>query len=113
MARTVKARLQDMAEAIAGIEDTLNGKRYEDFAQVWHLQKATERGLEIISEASRSLPEALKAQSPEVPWVEMAGIGNVLRHEYQRVEPLIIWNIVGKHLPVLKAAVAVLQAQDE
>lgn len=111
MPRTVKARLQDMADAIAGIEETLAGKGYEEFARVWHLQKATERGLEIISEASRSLSAEMKALTPEVPWPEIAGIGNVLRHDYQRIEALIIWNIVGKHLPGLKAALTTMQAQ--
>lgn len=111
--RTAKARLQDVAEAIAGIEDTLAGKTYEDFAAVRHLQKATERGLEIISEASRSLPPELKVLASEVPWPEIAGIGNILRHDYQRVESRIIWNIVGKHLPVLTASLPLLQARAE
>jgi uncharacterized protein with HEPN domain len=38
-----------------------------------------ERGIEIISEASRHLPDELKARHPEIPWPKVAGIGNVLR----------------------------------
>ena len=44
-----------------------------------------ERGIEIISEASRRLPDELKARHPEIPWSKVAGIGNVLRHEYERI----------------------------
>src|SRR5438876_11972882 len=39
-----------------------------------------ERGIEIISEASRRLSDELKAGHPEIPWSKVAGIGNVLRH---------------------------------
>ena len=66
---------------------------------------AVTRCLEIISEASRGLAEANKAAHPSVPWNDIAGIGNILRHEYHRVEPLIIWNITVEHLPVLADAV--------
>ena len=44
-----------------------------------------ERALEIISEASRRLPEDLKARHPSIPWPKVAGIGNVLRHDYEHV----------------------------
>jgi len=41
--------------------------------------------LEIISEASRRLPEELKARHPEISWRQMAGAGNVYRHDYEDV----------------------------
>jgi uncharacterized protein with HEPN domain len=49
-----------------------------------------ERGIEIISEASRRLPPAMKTRHPEIPWSKVAGIGNVLRH------------VVHDNLPLLK-----------
>lgn len=103
--RNAQVRLEDIAEAIAGIRAALAGVVFDDFAQSWPLQRAVERGLEIISEASRGLAEANKAAHPSVPWNDIAGIGNILRHEYHRVEPLIIWNITVEHLPVLAVAV--------
>lgn len=104
-ARSVRLRLDDIREAIDGIVATIGGTDFETFRTVWHLRRATERGLEIISEASRSIPEDLKALAPEIPWPEIAAIGNILRHEYQRVEPLIVWNIVERHLAPLSTAV--------
>jgi len=98
-------RLEDILEAIAGIERMLEGITFDVFAATWHLQRAAERGLEIISEASRSIPAEMRALEPEIPWPQIASIGNLLRHEYQRVEPLIVWNIVEGHLPHLKIAV--------
>ncbi len=69
------------------------------------MQRAVERGLEIISEASRGIPEEQKANHPDVPWAQIAGIGNILRHEYHRVEPVIVLNITQEHLPSLARAV--------
>jgi uncharacterized protein with HEPN domain len=43
--------------------------------------------------------------------MQIAGIGNVLRHEYHRVEPAIVWNIMEGHLPVLAVAVRSLLAE--
>lgn len=74
------------------------------------MQRAVERALEIISEASRAIPDERKAGYPDVPWSQIAGIGNVLRHEYHRVEPVIVWNITQTHLPVLAVAVQRMRA---
>jgi uncharacterized protein with HEPN domain len=109
MARTIDARLQDILDAIDGIHQTLAGHDFESFTATWHLQKATERGLEIISEASRHIPPEMKAMVADVPWTEIAGIGNVLRHDYQRVEALIVWNIVEAHLVHLEEAARTIQ----
>ena len=109
MTRTVTARLDDILDAIAGIRETLHGQDFETFAKTWHLQKATERGLEIISEASRAIPANMKGGAVNIPWTEIAGIGNVLRHDYQRVEPLIIWNIVDAHLGPLEQAIKTMR----
>jgi len=58
------------------------------------MQRAVERGLEIISEATRHIPDDYKALAPEIPWPQIAAIGNLLRHEYQRADNSAIWNIV-------------------
>lgn len=63
-----------------------------------------ERGIEIISEASRHLNEELKARHPEIPWSKVAGIGNVLRHEYERVAHDVLWRVVSNDLPPLENA---------
>ena len=108
--RSTQVRLGDIAEAIAGIRAALADVTFDIFQQSWALQRAVERGLEIISEASRRLPDADKAAHPSVPWNDIAGIGNILRHEYHRAEPLIIWNITVEHLPALASAVEVLRS---
>jgi uncharacterized protein with HEPN domain len=92
MAKGIVARIRDMLETIDELEHATAGKRFEDFQRDWLLRKAAERGVEIISEASRHLPEELKARHPYPRWRHVAGIGNVLRHEYHRVEDQIVWS---------------------
>jgi uncharacterized protein with HEPN domain len=48
----------------------------------------------IVSEASRHLADELKARHPEIPWAKVAGIGNVLRHDYENVAAPIMWKLV-------------------
>lgn len=68
-------------------------------------QRAVERCIEVISEASRHIPDAIKAKHPEIPWSDVAAIGNVFRHEYHNVAARIVWDTVRLHLPPLDAAI--------
>lgn len=63
------------------------------------------RCLEIISEASRRLPNDLKGRHPHIIWRQVADAGNVYRHDYEDVAAPIIWNTVTLALPILKAAI--------
>ena len=66
---------------------------------------AVTRCLEIVSEASRRLPDDVKARHPDVPWSRMAGAGKVYRHDYEDVLASILWNTVRHHLHSLDDAV--------
>jgi uncharacterized protein with HEPN domain len=61
-----------------------------------------ERGAEIVSEASRRLPDALKSRHPQIPWKRVAGIGNVLRHDYDVVSARVLWNLARNDLAPLE-----------
>lgn len=77
------------------------------------MQRAVERGLEIISEASRHVPADLKALAPDIPWRQIAAIGNLLRHEYQRADVAATWNIIDEHLGPLAGAIDQLIVEAE
>jgi uncharacterized protein with HEPN domain len=91
MPRRVAAVLADMLDAIDGIEQAVAGKSLAAFEKDWLLRHGVERGIEIISEAARHLPDTLTAEAPAIPWDRGRGIGNVLRHEYHRVADDIVW----------------------
>jgi uncharacterized protein with HEPN domain len=73
----------------------------EAFEADWQKQWLAERGVEIISEASRHLTEALKARHKNIPWPKVAGVGNVQRHEYGRIAAPVMWTLVRDSLPQL------------
>ena len=66
---------------------------------------AVTRALEIVSEASRRLPETTKQRHGGIPWADIAGAGNVYRHDYMDVRERILWRTVQKDLSPLLAAV--------
>ncbi len=99
-----------MLESIRGIEKAIAGKIFRDYERSWVLRSALERGVEVISEASRHLSRELRSQHKDVRWRDIAGIGNILRHEYQRVDSQIIWNAVKDDLPALKKALLAMKA---
>ena len=66
---------------------------------------AVTRCLEIISEASRRLPDTLKARHPSIAWRQMAGAGNVYRHDYEDVAARFVWKTLRDDLPPLRAVV--------
>jgi uncharacterized protein with HEPN domain len=68
---------------------------------------AVTRCLEIISEASRRLPDDLKARHPAIAWKQMAGAGNVYRHDYEDVAAQFVWDTVQRALPSLRKVVEV------
>lgn len=67
---------------------------------------AVTRCLEIISEASRRLPDELKARHPSIAWQQIAGAGNVYRHDYEEVEAQFVWDTVQRGLAPLRTVVA-------
>ncbi len=72
------------------------------FEADWQRKWLVERGVEIISEAGRHLPDELKARHPEIPWQKVAGIGNVLRHDDERVAAPVLWKLAQADLPELE-----------
>jgi uncharacterized protein with HEPN domain len=66
---------------------------------------AVTRCLEIISEASRRLPADLKARHPSIAWRQMAGAGNVYRHDYEDVAAQYVWETVQLALPPLRVVI--------
>jgi len=52
----------------------------------------------------------LQATQPQIPWAQIIGIGNVLRHEYHRISDTVVWNVVQDRLQPLQAAIEAMEA---
>jgi uncharacterized protein with HEPN domain len=101
-ARSPAPRLQDIVEAIEHLRTVTAEITLDQFEADWQKRWLVERGMEIISEASRHLGAELKTRHPEIPWPKLAGIGNVLRHEYERIAPEILWNVIQNDVAELE-----------
>jgi uncharacterized protein with HEPN domain len=99
--RITSPRLADIVEAIERIDRVLDSVSLDAFEQDWEKRWLIERGIEIISEASRRLPDEIKKRRSEIPWAKVAGIGNVLRHDYDRAAPDLLWKLARDDLPAL------------
>jgi uncharacterized protein with HEPN domain len=114
MPRKVGHAVHDILEAIDRIGEITRNKTLSDFENSWQMHWLVQRAIEIISEASRAIPNDLLATRPEIPWPRVQGIVNVLRHEYSGLSDRIIWNVVVDELPRLKAAIeAIASAMKE
>jgi len=82
------------------------GVEYEGFRDYIRTVFAVTRCLEIISEASRRLPEDMKRRYPSIAWRDIAGAGNVYRRDYEDVVAKLVWDTVQLALPPLRAAVS-------
>ena len=106
--------LGHMQDAIKGIESATADINFETYCSTWVIKHAVQRGIEIISEASRHLPAELTSQQPDIPWPKVRGIGNILRHYYHNIEDEVIWKLVQDDLAQLRDAVqALMTALDE
>lgn len=104
MARDPRIYIGHMLEAIANIEADTAGFDFERFCKDRRVRQLVERNLEIVSEASRRLPADLKIAERQISWRDIAGIGNVIRHDYHDTYPTILWETCTTDLKALKSA---------
>jgi len=99
------AALRDMEHHVTLATQFVQGMDFQTFRDDTRTVYAVTRCLEIISEASRRLPNELKARYPSVAWKDMAGAGNVYRHDYEDVAAKVVWDTVQLALPPLREVV--------
>jgi len=93
--------LNHILDAIERIESYVAVGR-ETFLSTPHWQDATIRQLEIIGEATKRLSQNLRSENDHVPWRRVAGLRDVLIHNYMGVDLEAVWQITQKDIPGLK-----------
>jgi len=94
--------LKDILESIELIEQFVTGMELEDFKKDIKTSDAVIKRFENIGEATKNIPEEIKAGYPEVPWKEMAGMRDKLVHFYFGVKHELVWAAVKNRLPSIK-----------
>lgn len=97
-------RFTDIVDNIDRIEQFTQGLNAKSFAANDQVIFAVKYALVIISEATVKLGDAAPDLRPDIPWREIRGLGNRLRHEYDTVDLARIWLVAERNLPLLKAA---------
>jgi len=101
----IRRWLNDIRHHIIMAQNFVGGMSFDEFRNDLRTTYAVTRCLEIISEASRRLPDELKARHPAIAWKNMAGAGNVYRHDYEDVAVSFVWVVLEDHLPSLRMVV--------
>jgi uncharacterized protein with HEPN domain len=105
MPRDFKVYLDDILLAIAKIQKFTKKFNFKKFSSDEKTFDAVVRNLEVIGEAIKKIPPGLKSDYPDIEWRKIAGLRDILIHEYFGVDTEIIWDIVKNKLPDLKKQV--------
>jgi uncharacterized protein with HEPN domain len=97
--------LRDILDGIDMIVQFVRGMDLEEFREDPKTVAAVERKLLLVSEAAMRLGEDAECLCPGLPWHNIRGIGNWLRHRYDRVDVDTVWNTVVDDLPPLRSGV--------
>lgn len=97
-------RVRDILDATRAIRSFVEGMDEFSFRSDRRTLDAILRNLTVIGEAARHIPEEFRARFPEVPWLEMSDMRNVVVHEYFGVDVGILWQTATKDVSELEAA---------
>lgn len=94
--------LKDILDAMESIERFVQGIDREAFESDDKTSSAVVRKFEIIGEATKHIPDDIRAENPQVPWSEMAGMRDRLIHAYHGIDYDLIWTAIKERIPPVK-----------
>ena len=100
--REVGLFIDDILDCIQKIEEYSAALTEEEFEVNFKDQDAIFRRLKIIGEAIKNIPEEIRKQFPEIPWRNIAGLRDVLIHNYFGIMPGRLWKVIKQDIPPFK-----------
>jgi uncharacterized protein with HEPN domain len=106
--------LQDIVDMLTKVEQFTTSMTFEEFKSDDKTIFAVVRALEIVGEATKHIPVAVRNRHPDLPWRNMAGMRDKLIHDYLDVDLDIVWKTATELIPLLKPQVAeVIEAESK
>ncbi|MCM2265409.1 MAG: DUF86 domain-containing protein [Desulfuromonadales bacterium] len=100
--RDIADYLVDILQAIDDVAEFTADMNYSQFAEDKKTVNAVIRSLEVLGEATKHVPAAFRNRHPEIPWSKMAGMRDVLIHDYMGVDHMTVWKVAKERLPELR-----------
>lgn len=108
MKKNPKTFLEHIIESIEDIEKYTKGQTKEKFSKAKMMQDAVIRKIEIIGEAVKNLPLSFRKKHSKIDWGDIAGMRDILIHEYFGVNINVVWKTVREDIPKLKKQITEL-----
>jgi uncharacterized protein with HEPN domain len=102
MSRNLLIYVSDILENMQDAEEFIQGMSYEQFVADKKTANAVLRSIEVIGEATKNVPDNVRAQYPQIPWKEMAGMRDKVIHSYFDVDKEMVWLVVKERIPALR-----------
>lgn len=112
MKKDPRTFIAHILESIEYIEEDTDGMSQQSFLDDRTKQDAVIRRLEIIGETTKRIPEEFRNVHPDIPWKRMAGMRDVLIHEYLGIDLAIVWQVIQHEFPDLKQKLRHLQSAE-
>jgi len=106
MKKDPKIFLSHILESIKEVEKNTANLKEDEFYRNTTIQDAVVRRLEIIGEATKNLPESFRKKHPGVEWRKVAGLRDIIVHEYFGLSLKLVWKIVQNNIPELKKQIS-------
>ena len=113
MSRSPEQWMEDIRRCCEKILRYTAGMSQEVLAEDDLVTDAVLRNIEIIGEATKNLPDDVRAKMPEIEWKKIAGMRDWLSHVYYRVDDDIVWNVVETEVPELLRALRGFKDADQ
>jgi Uncharacterized conserved protein len=113
MRRDISLYLADILENIDDAQGFIRGITYEQFIADKKTVNAAVRSIEVIGEASKHIPDDIRAKRPDVPWKDMAGMRDKCIHDYVGIDFEVVWTAIKDELyeirPMIQSLLDVLR----